>query len=166
MKTIVLTGMMGSGKTTIGKLLSNKLNLEFFDIDTLIEEQEGIKISEIFSKHGEKHFRTIEKEIIKKIFSPTNSVISLGGGAFENTETRDFLLKNSNVIYLKTSPEQIFDRIKNNKSRPLLCDNMNIETINNIINQRKHNYETASYIINTDNKKTNEIIEEITGVLE
>lgn len=166
MKTIVLTGMMGSGKTTIGKLLAEKLNLPVFDIDTIIEQQENLSIPEIFSSKGESYFRKVERNIIKNTFQNSDMIISLGGGAFENNEIRQFLLKNSTIIYLKTSPEIIFERIKNNTSRPLLCGNMSIEKINKIIETRRENYESASYTITTDNKTPKEVVQEITGVLE
>lgn len=165
MKTIVLTGMMGSGKTTVGKLLAEALNLEFIDIDTCVEQQENMSISEIFSTKGEPYFRNLEKDTIKNIFKNSNSIISLGGGAFEDEQTRQFLNENSTVIYLKTSPETILQRIKNDNSRPLLCDNMSIDKIQNLINLREQNYESASYIITTDNKNLKDIIKEITGVL-
>ena len=165
MKTIVLTGMMGSGKTTIAKLLSEKLNIKYIDIDFLIEEKENMKISEIFAQKGENYFRKLEQEIIISSFITENSIISLGGGAFENPETRKFLLNNSTVIYLKTSPEIIYERIKNNTTRPLLCGKMSVEKIKQILKIREKNYESASIIINTNNKTPNRIVEEITGVL-
>lgn len=165
MKTIVLTGMMGSGKTTIAKLLSEKLNFKYTDIDFLIEEKENMKISEIFAQKGENYFRKFEQEIILSSFITENTIISLGGGAFENPETRKFLLNNSTVIYLKISPETIYERIKNNTTRPLLCGNMSVEKIDEILRIREKNYESASIIINTNNKTPNRIVEEITGAL-
>jgi shikimate kinase len=167
MKTITLTGMMGAGKTTVAKVLAEKLNIKFIDIDSFIEQNEEQKISEIFSNKGEEYFRKIEKETIRNIFIPIpeNLVISLGGGALENDETREFLLKNSNVIYLKTSPEIIFERIKSNTQRPLLCGNMSVEKISEILEKRIENYQSATYTITTDNKTPNQIAEEIIGVL-
>lgn len=165
MKTITLIGMMGSGKTTIGKMLGIKLNIPSIDIDALIEKQEKKTITEIFSKHGENYFRNLEKETIKNTFNSQNNILSLGGGAFENSETRDLLLKNSTVIYLKTAPETILNRIQNNTQRPLLKNNMTIEKIQQIINQRKQNYESAHHIVSTDKKNPDQIIEEILGVL-
>ena len=152
MKTIILTGMMGAGKTTISKILGEKLNIKSIDIDTLIEQNENEKISEIFSNKGENYFRNIEKETIKNNFNPENLIISLGGGALENNETRDFLLKNSTIIYLKTSPEVIYERIKNNTSRPMLCGNMSVEKISEILEKREANYQSATLTITTDNK--------------
>lgn len=165
MKTIILTGMMGSGKSAIGKILASSLGLKCIDIDNYIEEKENTSIAKIFELHGEKYFREIEKNAIQEVFTSANSVISLGGGAFENIETREFLLKNSTTIYLKTSPEIIFERIKNNTERPLLNNNMTIEKITEILTKREKNYEKAQKIIITDNKTPADIIQEITGAL-
>ena len=165
MKTIILTGMMGAGKTTVAKILAKKLNIKSIDIDSLIEQNEGEKISEIFSEKGEEYFRKIEKNTIDNIFTRENLVISLGGGALENNETREFLLTNSTVIYLQTSPEIIFERIKSNTERPLLCGNMSVEKISEILEKREKNYQTATYKITTDNKTPDQIAEEIIGVL-
>ena len=165
MKTIILTGMMGAGKTTIAKLLAEKLNIKAIDIDSLIEQNEREKIAEIFSNKGEEYFRKIEKETIKNIFTPENLIISLGGGALENQETRNILLNNSTVIYLQTSPEIIFERIKSNTERPLLCGNMSVEKISEILEKRIKNYQSATYTITTDNKTPTQIAKEIIGVL-
>ena len=165
MKTIVLTGMMGAGKTTLAEVLAQKLNIKYIDIDTLIESNEGKKIADIFTQNGETYFRKIEKETIKQITTPTDLVISLGGGALENKDTRDLLLTQTTVIYLKTSPEIIFERIKNNTSRPLLCGNMSVEKIKEILEKREVNYQSATLTITTDNKTPEQIADEITGVL-
>lgn len=165
MKTIVLIGMMGSGKTTIGKLLGEKLTLRCIDIDVIIEQNEKRTVSEIFQNEGEKYFRNIERETIKKNFTNKNLIISLGGGAFEDQLTQELLLKNSTVIYLKTSPNVILERIKNNTNRPLLKNQMTVEKIQSIILQRQKNYELANITILTDNKNTDKIVEEILGVI-
>lgn len=165
MKTIVLIGMMGSGKTTIGKLLGEKLTLRSIDIDVIIEQNEKRTVSEIFQNEGEKYFRDIERETIKKNFTNKDLIISLGGGAFEDQLTQELLLKNSTVIYLKTSPNVILERIKNNTNRPLLKNQMTVEKIQSIILQRQKNYELANITILTDNKNTDKIVEEILGVI-
>ncbi len=165
MKTIVLIGMMGSGKTTIGKLLGEKLTLRSIDIDVIIEHNEKRTISEIFQNEGEKYFRNIERETIEKNFTNKDLIISLGGGAFEDQLTQELLLKNSTVIYLKTSPNVILERIKNNTNRPLLKNQMTVEKIQSIILQRQKNYELANITILTDNKNTDKIVEEILGVI-
>lgn len=165
MKTIVLIGMMGSGKTTIGKLLGEKLTLRSIDIDVIIEHNEKRTVSEIFQNEGEKYFRNIERETIKKNFTNKDLIISLGGGAFEDQLTQELLLKNSTVIYLKTSPNVILERIKNNTNRPLLKNQMTVGKIQSIILQRQKNYELANITILTDNKNTDKIVEEILGVI-
>ena len=158
MKTICLTGMMGSGKTSVAKLFAAKNNLKMIDIDSIIEEQEGKNISQIFSENGENYFRRVEKKIITDSFEPENAIISLGGGAFENEDTRNFLLQNSKVIYLKTSPDIIYERIKNDTSRPLLHGKMNIESITEILKKREGHYLSAHKTILTDNKTPEQIV--------
>ncbi len=165
MKTIVLIGMMGSGKTTIGKLLGEKLNLKSIDIDILIEQNEKRTISDIFQNNGEKYFRNLEKETIQSIFEDKNLVISLGGGAFEDEITQELLLKNSTIIYLKTSPQIILERIKNNTNRPLLKNQMTVEKIQSIISKRQKNYKLANITILTNNKNPDKIVEEILGAI-
>jgi shikimate kinase len=118
-------------------------------------------IAEIFKTKGEKYFRKIEADIIRNIPSD-NTVVSLGGGAFENSDTRDFLLSGNNtVIYLKTSAQKIYERIKNDTTRPLLTDNMNIETIQNMLNIREKNYKLAHFTIITDNKHIEDVVRDI-----
>lgn len=161
MKTICLTGMMGAGKSSVAKFLAKEKNINALDIDNIIEKNENMSVSEIFAQKGEDYFRKIEQETIFKLFKPKNLIISLGGGAFENQQTREFLLKNSKVVYLKTSPKIIFERIKNDKSRPLLSNKMNIENITNLLNKREKNYASAHKIIITDNKTLQEISMEL-----
>lgn len=165
MKTIVITGMMGAGKTTIAKLLADALNLKCLDIDTIVEQQEKMTIAEIFAKNGESYFRRVEHQTIISNFQNEELVISLGGGAFENPQTRNFLLENSNVVFLKTSPEIIFERIKNNTSRPLLNNKMSVDKIKEILKKREKNYNTATIVVNTDNKLPKIVVDEIIGVL-
>lgn len=161
MKTICLTGMMGSGKTTVAEAFAAENKLKIIDIDSIIEEKENKKISEIFETKGEDYFRKVEQDAIFSNFQPEDAIISLGGGAFEDTETRTFLLKNSKVIYLKTSPETILERIKNDNSRPLLCGKMNIESIKQILEKRESNYLSAHKTVLTDNKTPQQIVLEI-----
>lgn len=165
-KNIALIGMMGCGKTTVAKELNSLLpDFKDVDIDEEIEKASGKKISEIFLKYGEAHFRMLEIEKIKKIFLGDNQVISLGGGAFENPVNREIILKNSHVIYLKTSAEEIHRRIKQEFHRPLLIKNNTIERISEIMNTREPNYLKANYTIITDGKSPKEIAYEILGVI-
>ena len=163
---IVLIGMMGSGKTTVAKELSKLIpEYSLADIDEEIEKSTGKKISDIFLKYGEAHFRNLEKDKIEKISQQQNQIISLGGGAFENEENRTMLLNSSITIYLKTSPQEIFSRVKNEFHRPLLQKNCTTERITELIKKREPNYLKADIIITTDNKKPEDIAQEILGVI-
>ncbi len=165
-KNIALTGMMGSGKTTVAMELGKLLpEYNLVDIDTEIEQSTNKKISELFLKFGEQHFRILETDKIQKYILGENQIISLGGGAFENDFNREILLENCTVIYLKTSPTEIYNRIKNETHRPLLTKNFSVERIADIIAKRSPNYEKAHIIIDTDGKTPYNIAKEILGVL-
>ncbi|CCY62532.1 shikimate kinase [Clostridium sp. CAG:967] len=165
-KNIILIGMMGSGKTTIGAALSEKLSdFQYIDIDNEIEKGTQKKISEIFLQHGEPYFRMLETDKIKKFCTGEKRIISAGGGAFENEENRKIMLNNGNVIYLKASPEEIYNRIKNEVHRPLLKKNFSIEKIEFIMKNREKNYKKAHFTINTTAKTPQVIVEEILGVI-
>ncbi len=161
-KNLVLLGMMGSGKTTLGKIVSKKLNKEFIDVDQLIEIQEDMTISEIFQKKGESFFRKLEEEISMQILKKSNSIISLGGGAFINKKIRKEILKNHISIWLKWDNKNLIDRIKNSQKRPLAIklDDLNL---NKLINDRSKIYSKAKYQIKCDIlsklELTNKIIE-------
>jgi len=165
MKTITLTGMMGSGKTSAGRILAKQTGAALFEPDVLIERQEKCTINEIFENKGEEYFRNLESKIILNNIKPENQIAALGGGAFEDENIRKFLLEHTCVFYLKTSPEVIYERIKTDLTRPLLKNKMTIETISNILNKRVKNYECSHYTIVTDNKSLVDIAAEITGIM-
>lgn len=165
-KNIAFIGMMGCGKTTVGKELSRFLpEYSFVDIDEEIEKSTGKKISEIFLRYGEHHFRMLESEKIKRVCEKQNQIISLGGGAFENPQTRELLGKTTLTIYLKAAPQEIYNRIKEEIHRPLLRKNFSVEKITEILNRRKINYEKAAKIIDTNGKTPDNIVKEILGVI-
>ena len=118
-KNIVLCGFMGCGKSTIGKALAEKLNLEFIDTDALIEENEGMKISEIFEKYGEKYFRECETKLIEKLSNEEGRIIALGGGLAANSENHKFLKNSGKIVFLNCSIEETLKRILGDKTRPL-----------------------------------------------
>ena len=163
---IALTGMMGSGKSSVSKELSKLLpEYSLIDIDNEIEKTTNKKISEIFLKFGEPHFRILETDKIQKFVYGKKQIISLGGGAFEDEFNRKIILENCTVIYLKTTPEEIYRRIKNETHRPLLAKKFSNERIADIIKRRAVNYEKADIIIDTDNKTPYNIANEILGVI-
>lgn len=163
---IILIGMMGSGKTTVGKELSTILtDFRYIDIDAEIEKSTQKKISEIFLRHGEPFFRMLESEKIKKFCKEKNYIISAGGGAFESEENRKIMLETSSVIYLNATPEEIYERIKQENHRPLLRKNFSVEKISSIMKLREKNYRKADITIDTTGKTPQLIAEEIIGVL-
>ncbi len=163
---ITLIGMMGCGKTTVGAVLAEKLtDYNYIDIDAEIEKSTQKKISEIFLKHGEQFFRMLESDKIKKICKEKNYIISAGGGAFENEENRKIMLETSTVIYLKASPQEIYNRIKQENHRPLLKKNFSVEKIASIMQLREKNYQKADITVDTTGKNPYDIGEEILGVL-
>lgn len=160
---IVLVGLMGAGKTTIGKALANVLNCDFIDIDEEIVKQENMSINDIFAQKSETYFRELETQVIKK-FVGGNSVISLGGGAFEKEANREILLDTGTVFYLYADVDTLYERIKTDSSRPLLkCDNPRAK-LEELLKNREHNYKKAHHIIDT-NKPLEEILENIQGKL-
>ena len=160
---IALIGMMGSGKTSVGEILANKLNFSFIDTDSEIIKQEKITINEIFEKYGENYFRKIESEILVKILETDNQIISTGGGIIKNSKNIALLKEKSIVIYLEASSDTIFKRLKNNTERPLLNVNNMKEKIEVLLEERTSQYEQANITINTENKTPTQIADEITG---
>ncbi len=159
---IVLTGMMGCGKTTVGKALVKSLkDYIFVDLDEVIVDLEGISIPDIFDKKGEDYFRTLEEQLVEEFCEEENLILSLGGGAFESKKNREKLLNTGKVIYLKSSVDRLFERVKNDTNRPLLkCENPKGK-LEKLLALREPNYLKSHYIVETDNKTIDEIANEI-----
>ena len=157
--------MMGSGKSTIGRLLAQKLNLRFFDIDFLIENKTNMKIAEIFEKKGEDEFRKLEKKITLKFLNKTNCVISLGGGAFINETIRKKVIKKDIAIWLNWNPQTLINRIRKNKKRPITL-NLDDNKLKDLILSRSKIYSKAKYKIDCENMNKIEIVKKITKLYE
>ena len=117
---IILSGFMGCGKTTIGKIIARKLDLDFIDTDKLIEEREGRRIREIFDTDGEGYFRDKEHEICAELSREDNKVIATGGGALTFNRNKEVLSKNGRIIFIDVDLDTIIKRIGNDSRRPLL----------------------------------------------
>ena len=159
-KNLVFLGMMGSGKSSIGNLVSKKLDLHFVDIDNLIIESEGMTISEIFEKKGESYFRNLEEKITLKCLKKIKNVISLGGGGFINTKIRKEVLNNHFSFWLNWDELTLIRRIKNSKKRPLAFKSTNQE-IRAIIKDRSKIYSNAQFKINCNKLTKTEIVKKI-----
>ena len=146
-KNLVLTGMMGVGKSTLGKILSERLNLKFIDIDKDIEERENMSIRDIFEKKSEEYFRKVEKKESLKSLMQENSIIALGGGAFTNKEIRNLAKKTSVTFWLNLSVELLVKRLAQSKKRPLLDFNNLDKSLRAILRERKEIYKLADFKI-------------------
>ena len=143
-KNLVFLGMMGSGKSSIGNLVSKKLDVPFIDVDSLIVENTRMSVSEIFEKKGENYFRILEEKITLKCLKRIRNVISLGGGAFINANIRKEILANHFSFWLNWDDSILIRRIKNSKKRPLVFKSTNQE-IKRIIKDRSKIYSNAQF---------------------
>ena len=164
-KNLVFLGMMGSGKSSIGYLVSKKLDLPFIDIDILIAESVGMSISEIFEKKGEDYFRNLEEKITLKYLKRIKNVISLGGGGFINNKIRKEILAKHFSFWLNWDESILIRRIKNSKKRPLAFKSTNQE-IRIIIKNRSKIYSNAQFKINCNNLTKTEIVKKIIKIYE
>lgn len=155
--------MMGVGKTTIGKKLAEELDYYYFDSDNEISDFTKKTISDIFTENGEEYFRKIEKNIIKNLVNrKENIIISLGGGAFIDEDTRKILHQNSIIIWLDADIDSILTRIKNSNHRPSLAKSKNKRKfLLELIAKRQEFYEEADIKINTNIDNCKKIIDNI-----
>tara|TARA_B100000035_G_C20825957_1_gene476476 strand:+ start:48 stop:563 length:516 start_codon:yes stop_codon:yes gene_type:complete len=165
-KNLTLTGMMGTGKTTIGKILAKKLKYSFVDIDRIIEKKEGSSINLIFKNKSENYFRKIENEITLQELKKDSSVISLGGGAFLNNAIRKNAKKLSSTFWLDVPIEKLVKRLKNSRQRPLLLKKNLKESVKKIYFERKKFYNEADYRIRCNSYKSEEIADKILNLYE
>ncbi|MCF6514603.1 shikimate kinase [Lactobacillus sp. S2-2] len=159
---LVLIGFMSSGKTTIGSKLAEKMNLPFYDLDQVIEEQIHMTIPEYFKKYDENQFRQIENKIFKQILNSSSGIISTGGGTIEDIENIN-LLNNSNtqIIFLDISDKTIQRRLENDTNRPLVKE-LGISGLINLKHQRNKKYEQLSNMkIMTDDFSISGTLEQI-----
>ena len=165
-KKIVLVGMMGSGKSTIGALLSKKMNMNFIDLDTKIETIEKQTVSQIFKLKGEKYFRAIEVETVLSLLNSKEKdlVLSLGGGSFLDEKIRKYVKNFSSSFWLNWRPSTIIKRIRKSSKRPLI-QGLNDQKIKKMILDRNRYYAKSDFKIDCDNHKKNEIVDKIVSIL-
>ena len=164
-KNIVLLGMMGSGKSTIGYLLSKSINLKFLDVDRIIEKKTGLKINNIFETKGEIYFRDLEEKITLKLLMNKGKIISLGGGGFLNEKIRKEVLKNNVSFWLNWKKSTILNRIHRSKKRPIAFK-LSENDLTKLINHRSKIYSEANFKINCENLTKNMIVSQIVDLYE
>jgi shikimate kinase len=164
-----LTGFMAAGKSTIGPILANTLGLDFYDLDKEIEKKEGMKVVEIFKEKGEEHFRSTETDILKSLSKKNEVIISLGGGAISSNNNFDIIKSTGKIIYLKSSPEMAYKRLRFKTDRPAFVFEGEevpskehfLERINSLLNSRKKYYEKCDFVIDTDSQTVGRTVDVI-----
>ena len=165
MKNIVLTGFMGTGKTSVARELSSMLGMKVVDMDTEIEKEQGMTINDIFARFGEGRFRDIETGMAKKVSRLNGAVISTGGGVVLRKENIEYLRDGGVVVCLMASPEVIYERTKHSDERPLLKVEDPLEKIRELLEYRLPFYRNADIVVDTDGKTPREVAEEIVETL-
>lgn len=150
-KTVVLVGMMGSGKTAVGKALSTALDVTFFDSDYEISLSANRSISEIFERDGSSVFRVAETRVIKRLLQEPPCILSTGGGAFMSTKNRTLIAKLGISVFLSVDLEVLWERVRHKNSRPLLKTANPKGTLSEIFDNRKDLYELADIRIRAGN---------------
>ncbi|MBP9596656.1 MAG: shikimate kinase [Fusobacteriaceae bacterium] len=159
---LILIGFMGSGKSTVGKILAEKLEMKFLDTDLEIEKEQGRSVQDIFSEKGEEYFRKLENEMSKKLSTENNTIISTGGGIILNKENIEYLKKDGVVFFLDVAKKTLYKRLISSKGRPLLEGDELWSKINNVLGERLERYRSsADFIVKVGNEIPYETMEDI-----
>jgi shikimate kinase len=166
-KIYYLTGFMSAGKSTIGPILANTLGWNFYDLDKEVEKKEKLKVVEIFEQKGEDYFRKSETALLEKLSQHDESIISLGGGAIASEINFDIIKSTGKIIYLKSSPEMAYKRLRFKRDRPAFVFEGEevpskeefLERINKLLDSRKKYYEQADFVIDTDNQTVGKTVD-------
>lgn len=161
-KNVFFIGFMGCGKSTMARMLAEKMQMSLIEMDETIEAESGMSINEIFQTYGEQHFRDLESQLILRIMETGGAVVSCGGGAILRPENVEHMKANGKVIYFSAKPETIYKRVRNSVNRPLLNGNMNVEYIAKLMEERLPKYQAAAdETIFVDEKEKIQVLEEL-----
>ncbi|MCE7999316.1 MAG: shikimate kinase [Rhodobiaceae bacterium] len=164
-RSIVLVGLMGAGKTTVGRRLANRLDLSFVDADTEIEKAAGSSIADIFKEFGEAHFRDGEQRVIHRLLGEGPQVLATGGGAFMNPKTREHAQENGISIWLKADLDVLMKRVSKRSHRPLLQNDDPKAVMKRLIDERYPIYATADLTIDSKEGPHDAVVDEIVHAL-
>lgn len=164
-KPVVLVGLMGAGKTTIGRRLAHSLGLEFVDSDHEIVEAAGCSIADIFAIYGEEIFRDVEKRVLLRLITGEPRVIATGGGAFMNKEIRDVILQNSWSVWLKADLPVLIERVSRRDTRPLLKTGDKGEILSKLMDERYPTYAQANITIDSNEGAHESVVSRIVAAL-
>lgn len=164
-RPIVLVGMMGSGKSSVGRRLAARLDLPFFDADDEIETAAGLKIAEIFQRYGEPYFRDGERRVIQRLIEAGPCVLATGGGAFAQADTRQLILDKGLAIWLDVPVSILVERTARRSHRPLLNQGDPRETLTRLLKEREPAYAQAQLRVKTDQTPHARAVESIVALL-
>jgi shikimate kinase len=158
---LALIGFMGTGKSSVGRLLADQLHFEFLDTDQVIEARTDKSITELFAQNGEPAFRELEHGLVEELSTRTRTVISTGGGLPVNPANLDSLKHHALVICLWASPEKIFERVREQAHRPLLQDPHPLEKIRVLLEAREEFYKQADVLVNSEFRSIREVAQQV-----
>jgi shikimate kinase len=158
---LALIGFMGTGKTSVGRLVAEQLHFQYLDTDETIQMHTNRSIADIFSKDGEPAFRSLEKKLVEELAAHTKTVISTGGGLPAHSANLDSLKTHALVVCLWASPEKIWERVKNQSHRPLLHDADPQKKIRELLVAREPFYRQADVLVNTDIRSVREVVQQV-----
>ncbi len=163
---IFLIGFMGTGKSTVAAELRDKLAMDQVETDAEIIQKQGMSIPDIFAEYGEVYFRNLESNTLIELQKRKQTIVSCGGGIIVREENTDHMKKNGRIVLLTAKPETVYERVKDDHSRPILNNNMNVEYISSLMEKRRPRYEAAADItVATDGKNVTQVCEEIISKL-
>lgn len=165
-RPVVLVGLMGAGKTSIGRLLAERLDLDFVDADAEIEAAAGCTIAEIFARHGEAEFRAGERRVIRRLLEGPPRVIATGGGAFMDRETRACVRARGHSIWLKAELDVLVRRVGKRKGRPLLEGRSPRTVLAELMAERDPAYATADITVETGDEPIDRVVDRVLAALE
>ena len=163
-ENIVITGFMGSGKSIVAEKLARKLGMEFIDMDQIIEKQ-GMSISDIFARYGEKYFREQENKLVKELSQKENMVIATGGGTLLSADNAKMLSEKGEIICLYADSKVLYNRLKRKDNRPLLKGGNLLDRINQLVEERKKIYDNIKLKIDTSDLNIQEVVDKIVDIL-
>jgi shikimate kinase len=164
---ILLVGMMGAGKSSVGKRVADRLGRPFFDVDTWIEDEEGLSIASIFKTRGEAAFRTLESKVLTSFLAnPVASVLSVGGGAVVEARNRTAMIDQQSVVWLRASDATLVSRVGNGSDRPLLAGKDPATELARLSNRRTPMYtEVADVIVDVDDLTLDDVVDRVVAAL-
>lgn len=167
MNNIYLIGFMGVGKSAVSRKLHEKTGWETVDTDQLIEQKEGMEISEIFAQKGEDYFRKVERDVVKSLTGKSRMIVACGGGVATKEINQSEIKKGGTVVLLSASPQTILERVSRNNRRPLLEGKKTVEDIQRFLDERTPSYKKcADYTVDVDNKNLSKIADEILSFID